>query len=124
MPPQRSGVWSSLRVRMALSYVGVTVASVLLLELLAFGVAVLLFLNVGALTRRVAQTAERDARNVAAVANGSLRRLPPGFALGDPRSSPQPNQITFGATGVQVPQVQAALPAAQPVALAVCRREN
>jgi signal transduction histidine kinase len=124
MPMRRCRWWSGLRARMAFSYVAVTVASVLVLELLALGIAAVLFLNVGSLTQHVEQTARYDASSAAAAAHGSLGTLPPAFTLGDPQSALLPGQIAFGASGVQVPDVRARFAAKPPIALALLIAPN
>ena len=60
---------------MALSYVGVTVASVRLLELLALGVALALFLNVAALAELVIseQTVKTHVSSILAKLHLALR---------------------------------------------------
>ncbi len=111
--------WYGLRLRMALTYVGVTVLCLLLLEIvLVIGLA-MFFLDTDALRARVEHTATHLAGEVVAQGVDNVQQLPGGFLLGNPQSQLQPGAIAFRDNQVEIPFITTVYPDERPVSLAL-----
>ncbi len=109
--------WRGLQARMALSYVAVTVVSVLVLELLAAGTFLTLFFTGDQLAHRVEATARQYAGDVSARVRGHAISADPTLILGD--ATARQGEITLSADGVTVPYIRTLAPGAGPLAFAL-----
>ncbi len=100
-----------LQARMAASYVLVTAAAVIVVELIAIGIVIPSYLAGQDLAKRVTYTAGAEAERVGIASLSSAEvNLPADFTLGQP-SSLGPGQVANDGQGLVVPQVGGSLPA-------------
>lgn len=108
-----------LKGQMAISYVWVTVASILLAELLLLVAVTTFFVNEEQLQTRVMKTAQQYAQDAAAQIDDSPASPLPAVQLGDAQVELEPGQISFAGDLVAVPYIDTLYEDTAPTALAL-----
>lgn len=108
-----------LRGQMAISYVWVTVTSMLLAELLVLSFIVLFIFNDDALIDRLQQTALQYADTVSRQTNSNTLITSDPIILGNASTELQPGQLAFESNRVIIPYLETLYPDTPPVSFAL-----
>src|SRR6185312_7181544 len=123
---QRPLKWSGLQARMTISYVWVTVASVLLIEVAVFLIAVMAATTTyenRIFTPRVMQTAKQYAQTISSQTKGGILSLHATYVLGNPHAESLSGELS-PKDGLIVPAISQLYPADKAIAFALLIAPN